>query len=691
MKSIKLRHIAVAGMTILALGGCREYIDEGSRYTFTGHTIASFLEEHNDIYSSFIEILERGGRFSLMKAYGEYTCFAPTNEAITRYLFEQDSIYKASLVDDNPNDIVWTGITSPELSELSDSMCKVISQTHLLPVVYLTTDMEGDVIPTMNMNDRYLSLSFGVDESERSVLLINGNSQIIAKDEEVENGVVHTLASVLDPSTNTIPAQIKEHTYFHIFSEALEETGYDDLLQMYKDESYTDGDKTEENIDKGAERSPYPKNRYYGFTAFVEPDHVFNEAGIYNFNDLVEHCKEWYPHDGVITDHNAPLTSEKNPVNQFIGYHLLDRKLPYSRLVCYNIKVLDPSGTLHFDSEKDLQKNSDRNEYYETMSNRLIKVTMPRTVASLQNTILINHSKNTSDATEAQKQYMNVTVNDPEKFRDSDSIYANFAGEALNGTIHTVDKILLYNEDVMAGRVLNGIIRIDCSSLCSELTNNDIRWKHPGNRGTGDVYIPNDYCKNMRSRSSESKVYYLSAHTSWANYQGDEMMTLGAFDFEYKLPPVPAGTYEIRLGYSANTKRHIVQYYIDNEVTGIPVDMRILGGNALIGWVADALTEDDGIGNDKEMKNRGYMKGPTTFGGYNEYNASAEAGTARKEQSALRKVITTKYLSAGEHWIRFKNVNKQDDGTAQFMHDYIEIVPISFIRDESISLDEKRK
>ncbi|MBR4998037.1 MAG: fasciclin domain-containing protein [Bacteroidaceae bacterium] len=686
MKQIKFKTMIMAAIATIALSGCKDYIDEGSRYTFTGHTVASFLEENEEVFSSFIEILHRGGRLSLMKAYGQYTCFAPTNDAVSRYLFEQDSIYWASVEAnklDPSNDIIWTGVTSPELSELSDSMCKVISQTHLLPAIYLTTDMEGDVIPTMNMNDRYLSLSFGVDEvTQLSQLFINGDGLIIAKDEEVENGVVHTLGRVLNPSTNTIPSQIKKHEYFHIFSEALEATGYDDKLQLYKDDSYTDGDKTEQNIDRSGERSPYPKNRYYGYTAFVEPDRVFNEAGIYSFEDLEERCKEWYPHNGETIDHTAPLDDPKNPVNQFVGYHLLDRKLAYSRLVCYKIVV-----TGYFESEKDLQSNSDRNEYYETFSGRLMKVTMPRTVPSLSNSILINFSKATADASEEQLACMNVVINEPDAFRDSDSLYVDFNGEALNGTIHTIDKILIYDENVMAGRVLNGIIRIDCSSLCSELTNNDIRWKHPGNRSTGDVYIPNNYCKNMRAKSEESMVYYLSAHTSWSNYQGDEMMTLGAFDFEYKLPPVPAGTYEIRMGYSANSKRHIVQYYIDDEVTGIPVDMRLLGNSPLIDWVKDSDTEDNGVANDKAMKNRGYLKGPTTFSNYGEYTA----GKARDDNSTFRKVITTKYLSEGEHWIRFKNVNENDDGTAQFMHDYIEIVPMTFIRDESLSLEEKRK
>lgn len=673
MKQIKTKSIALAAIAIMALSGCKEHIEEGARYTFTGHTIASFLEENEEIYSSFIDILDRGGRLSLMKAYGQYTCFAPTNDAVARYLYEQDSIYRASLVDDNPNDIVWTGVTSPELSELSDSMCKVISQTHLLPAIYLTTDMEGDIIPTMNMNDRYLSLSYDVDENNLNVLLINGTGEIIAKDEEVENGVVHTIASVLTPSTNTVPAQMLEHDYYHIFGEALEMTGYDEQLQLYKDESYTEGDLKANGIWKDSPLCPYPENRYFGFTAFIETDQVYHENGIYNFDDLVEKCKEWYPN----ADPNAPFTSKDNPVNQFIGYHLLDRKLPYSRLVCYKI---NPHA--NFNSEKDLVNYSDRNEYYETMNGRLMKVTMPRSNSKLQTTILINYTKDTDASVE---DYMNVKVYEPNEFREVDTLYAGFVAEALNGTIHAIDKILLYNEDVMAGRVLNSTIRIDASSLCSELTNNNIRWHYFTHSSDGEVYIPHTYCKNMKVYTEETRQYYLSPHTSWFNYQGDEMMTLGSFDFAYKLPPVPAGTYEIRLGYSANSHRHIVQFYIDGEVAGIPVDLRILSTDPAIGYVADASTEDNGITNDKEMKNRGYLKAPTSYRGNGENNI------ARDDPGIIRKVITTKYLSAGEHWIRFKNVNPNDDGTAQFMHDYFEIVPVTFIRNENLSLAEKRQ
>lgn len=682
MSMKKLLSLLCVGIALACATGCEEHIEESTRYTFKGHTVASFLEENEEVYSSFIEILRRGERLNLMKAYGQYTCFAPTNDAISRYLIEQDSIYRASLVDENEEDIIWTGVTSPYLSELSDSMCKVIAQTHLVPRVYLTTDMDGSIIPTMNMNDRYLSLSFGVDENNFNVLYINGNGRVIAKDEEVENGVVHTIASVLNPSTNTLPTQVEEHKYFHIMSEAIKATGYDDKLQLYKDESYTMGDMTITDI---YQRTiiPYPANRYYGFTAFLETDSVFYAEGIYNLDMLIEKCEEWYRD---IADPTAPLTSPENPLNLFVGYHLLNRNLQYPFMVYHNIRT-------HSDinSEEDFPDNSDRYEFYETMSGKMLKITMPRSVLELKNNILLNYYKPREGEAipDEAAAVMNNIVYEPEFFKKNvnNAAYADFEPLALNGTLHPIEKILIYDENVMVGRVLNTTIRFDASTICQELTNNNMRWHffaHPNASDIGEFYIPNSYCENMKALTEETRTYYCPPHKGYHNYQGDEMNTLGAYDFALKLPSVPAGTYEIRMGYTPNERRGIVQFYVDNEVTGIPVDVRIKGVDPSIGFVADANTDDNGIQNDKEMKNRGFLKASTTY-------VTVGENVARHQNNVLRRVITTKYLSEGEHWIRFKNAYENDDGKAQFMYDYFELVPVSYLRDERVTLEEKRQ
>ena len=103
-------YIALAAISTLTFSNCVDEISTEARYTFTGNTVASYLEENEEYFSSFIEILKRGERFSLMKAYGTYTCFAPTNDAIARYLFEQDSIYQATK---DTEKVIDNGIHSP--------------------------------------------------------------------------------------------------------------------------------------------------------------------------------------------------------------------------------------------------------------------------------------------------------------------------------------------------------------------------------------------------------------------------------------------------------------------------------------------------------------------------------------------------------------------------------------------------
>ena len=664
----------------MSVCSCVDEIDKGNRYTFRGMTVAGFLQSHEELFSDFIYILKRGDNFSLMDAYGTYTCFAPTNDAIARYLVEQDSIYKASLLPGSKK-VIWTGITSPVLEELSDSMCKVISQTHILTDKFFTTDMEGDVVPTRNLNDRYLTMSFGVDENKRSILYING-ARVIAPDEEVENGVVHAIGDVLNPSSNTIPAQIEGMKFLSIFFEALEKTGLTDALQEYKDFSYVDGERYAGNYDANG-NSSFPPSRYYGYTAFVETDSIFHELGIYNMDDLYAKCKEWYP---TATDES--FKSENNALHKFISYHLVNKKLLYTRLVCYNLE-LDT-----YKSEVNLVKRSDRFEYYETMQGTLMKVTRPLSNATYQGDVLINYSRDLMNSVDpynctcGSKQIpVNIKVYDPAVISSDTISYPNYAQEALNGSIHLIDDVLIYDENVMAGYVLNEIMRFDFSSLVPEFTNNNVRWCSRGKAGIlqgNEFYIPKNYGTNVVYNTEETRLYYLCPNQTWHNYQGDEMMALGAFDFEYKMPPVPEGTYELRMGYSANNNRHVVQFYVDDEVTGIPVDLRILLSDPAIGYESDNSTDDNGIANDKNMKNRGYVKGPTTY----YYNGST---LARNDNSVVRKVITTKHLGPGDHWVRFKNVKEDDNGKAQFMHDYLEIIPVGYLRREDISLEEKRK
>ena len=703
MQTKYLKTAVLSFAAVMALSSCREQIEEGARFTFVGNTIATYLQETPEC-SHFVEILNRGGCLGLMKAYGEYTCFAPTNEGVESFLAEQSDIYWTSyekhLSNPEAYRVTNTGITSPHLSELSDSMCGVIARNHILPKAYYGIDFEGSEIADANMNDRNLSYATGQLENGNPVNIIDDKKVIW--EEETENGVVHILDGVVNPSSLDLPSQLGDYAYFSLFFEALNRTGYADLLTKHVDKNYTEGNKKAPGIYPNSPLADYPKAHNFGYTVFLETNEVLRKAILEEtgtdidliedpnraekrFDAFVAYCQSKYKEgmkvwscDGESSDvinYGADLTDWRNPVNQFIGYHILDRKISYSNLVCHNIKITG------FDSEMDFPTTADRTEYYVSMNNRIVKVTMPlneKESAQNKGQVFLNYAP-------GAEHY--VRVCDPKSFEKSDEQFEGFDPDAVNGALNVLDNVLFYDEDLMKGTVLNCIMRFDASALFSELTNNSIRWKASNLNSTDrEVFIPHGYCERIKVYSDDTRLFYLSPHTEWDNYQGDELMTLGLFDFAYRLPPLPEGTYEIRMGYSASSARHLVQVYLDNEVTGLPVDLRITGKDSRIGWKdpKELETEDKKVENEKEMKNRGYLRGPMSF-----YDRAKLR--AWETEVCLRVVIATKYLSDGSHWLRFKNVLDTDDGTKQFMHDYFEIVPMSYLRDESITTEEKRQ
>lgn len=670
-KSLRL----LLAVLCVGLASCTEHFMEGNLYTFRGETVGSYLEKNADLYGHFIDILNRTGYMSLMKAYGTYTCFAPTDEAIERFAYVQDSIWRASLQPESDHER-WTGVTSPRWEEFSDSMCLVIARTHILSKTVLSMDFDGsDVLRQKNLNDRFLTVSYGVNEELRSLIYIN-DALLLLSDQEVENGVIHTMADVVNPSALMVPQQIAETPFLSIFDAALRMTGLDGAMQEYVDMDYV-------RIDES-----YAATRYYGYTAFCETNEVFARYGIYNVEDLLRQCQKWYP-EATDPDPHSP----DNALNRFMRYHLLDRKLLYSRAVCYGIEKYQ-NGSLIFTSEGVHTIRSDRNEYFETLQGTMLKVSRPLSVLVYGSELILNFSKehiNNDGAYHCpagkRGAMVNVHVLRPEDVRADEEHYPQYNQDALNGTILLIDEPLIYDEDVMVGSVLHEPIRLDVASLLPELTTNNIRYGDNPDFPMSGYYevclIPPGYSNSLQIYTPDPHFRYVGNSISANSYEGDEIIFDVEGDIAVRLPHVPEGTYELRLAYTSYDNRATVQFYVDNVITGIPVDMSILANNPLVGWVRDSETPDNGVANDKQMKNRGYLKGLTT---QKVINATL---TGRDSPQCLRLVLTTKYFSKGDHWVRVKPVGDNTGKGVQL--DYLELVPVGWLRDDSIPLEDKRK
>jgi hypothetical protein len=218
-------------------------------------------------------------------------------------------------------------------------------------------------------------------------------------------------------------------------------------------------------------------------------------------------------------------------------------------------------------------------------------------------------------------------------------------------------------------------MRIDATTLAPEFMNSGAR----GKTGTGTGQ--NDPCTGFKPGTLQGWTYTNATLVScrcrnyyfWS-YQGDEVILLGQYDFTCKLPPVPEGTYEIRLGYCGGfSTRGVIQVYYDGKPCGIPLDIRKGGeDDPKIGWTALTTNEETNNANAKAMRNRGYYAGGKGIA----FGTLSSRSTFRSQSRILRRILTTTYIDdKSDHYLRFKQT--LDNTKAEFEFDYIELCPKS--------------
>lgn len=681
---------------LLALGslmltqGCSESIDPSSFAIAKEPTISDYLSSNTD-YSQIKKIFDRVrlGRTgnastlsSVLSARGNYTVFAPTNEALDKYLVQL--LGEGATVDN----------LSDEQAQLVAYSCIIDNGTESAYDSPLFPS-DGGAFAKGDLNDRSISCKEITDSTKQpaqTYFLINGTSRVTKTDAKLSNGYLHTVGSVIAPSNAAISDLIRATDNMRIMGTLLIATGWAEKMTEYIDQDYEN--EEHEDTYKAPRLATFniAQHRYLGFTGFVETDDVFaNEWGIpapiYD-----EQTKQVTNADAIIaavrakcepiygTTAQNDLKDEDNAVNRFVAYHFMKGKVAHNQFVQHfnewNYKYGDA-------------KNPQQNKFSVDIWDYFVSLGKH-----------CNLLKVTQDAA-SHNLYLNRTceydVNDNYKFkaaiRPGIQILANneYKGKTLdnnarNGYFFPIKQILLMDQataDALGGER----IRFDITTILPELLSYGCR------AAKKYVYFPRlttarangttGYFENISGESESTRLLYLHAAAvgggGWRDYEGDELMVLGLYDFILKLPPVPrAGTYEIRMGMSNNTLRGMCQIYFGddrNNLTpaGLPLDMRQFGkNNDNIGWVVDGKDAATNSENDKNMRNHGYMKAPRF------YTATDGKGDSDLRNlgdgEILRRIITTEYMEPGKtYYLRFKSALNMSD--AQFFSDYFEYVP----------------
>lgn len=496
-------------------------------------------------------------------------------------------------------------------------------------VDYTSDRFEEGALPETSMSENYLTLSFSTDITG-SALMINVNKTVpvLEKDIELHNGVIHVVGDIIEPSQDFLVDAIEGDGHFTIFAEALRATGLNKETELIRDDDFVPLDASGTYVNGVNITCKTPTSKRYGYTLFAEPDDVMAANGITTLDGLVSYAERYYG-----TEDHGNYTSENNALHKFVAYHLLDRQMSTNSFL-YNGACTVASYM------------NERCEYYETMyTYRMMEIKAGNRINTLKSGEYVGIEEHLSNIS------------------------------AVNGFAHSLTGMLVYDEDKMVNDVLNKRIRFDFYNVPPELTNNNIRWQLIGldAQGWSAYTIPSDFCRNLTFTNDTHVTMWAS--DGWSNFEADELKLNGWYDFTLRMLPMPPGSYEVRMGYRQESWRGIAQLFVDDEIQGIPRDLRIAGTDPQVGWVEDVEGPQDAE-NDKAMRNRGYMKGPASV------FTTQEGGTLRAHKGCLRIIIGQfTWQEYGAHYLRGKNVY---DPNQEFHGDYIEIIPTSQIDREDI-------
>lgn len=690
--------MALAALGVASFTSCSEEIDDSNLYTFTGQTVIDYLRSDSTL-SDIAKISDIAGMSDRLSAYGTYTCFAPTNEALKVYI---DSLYDdKKSTNHNGLDSCEVGMNRLWKSEKCDSLCKDIIESQVTGQKKTTNDFLTGADITMMLGNTH------TPKRVNGEITIDGTTHFIKTDQEVENGIVHVIDRLFYRSTNYLIDEMEAMGCYGLWVEALRKTGIDKILQ----ESIRTNGIHWFNLEPEA-GTDYPTKCKVGFTIFAEPDEVLKKEGINTFADLVErankeyaNCSNWYDyvkHAGISVSTKDDYNNQWNALNMFIRYHILHYALSTDKLV-YSFNEL---------------KNIDVYEYVRTLlPGTMFKLTGIKDPGGNVGEIYINRQLTTPSLTSDpgntslnSKAYQEANnVKDPGILVGNSKINSR---QASNGYIHPISSMLIYKENV-PNEVLNERLRFDFMALLDESMTNRFRsytgadLKSFFGRTDGNitcVRFPEGYFENMVIYNGEaSRVNYLTkdhangyqGYDCWNDYQGDELYCKGAYDFAIKLPPVPKdGTYELRFGYVNNGKRTIVQFYLGHSSDrstmtpcDIPLDQNVDLKSTTVGWTDPNTDGDNGAAVDKAMHNRGWMRGPNYFSN----KKHGEGSTARFKydggQHHIRRVVTKQYFKQGEeNWFRCKTAMPENT-EAEFQLDYIELVPATVYNHSSLTED----
>lgn len=450
-------------------------------------TIYDYLIQNEKDFSSFLAILKAGDLDKTLSAYNpngiNYTLFAPDNKAVDDFIKTSG---KFTSLDALLNDKVYAA---------------ALARYHVVNQGTSTYDFPFGAFNEATLSGDFLNVNF-ILAKDTTYYKINNQAPVTKANIELSNGYVHVIGVMLTPITLNSYNWVKSNSSFSILAAAIDATGYKDIIDV---------NMKDENV------------KLRPFTILAEPDAVYKKANINNLQDLAN----------LISPGNTDYKNPDNPLNRFVGYHLLVDN------VFLNDLLIE---TTNFNTFADI----------------------PLAINGKGLEIIINKGKEIFGK-KVNPQTGDTTIID----------YIGLDYDASNvitqsGAIHFIDRVM---------KTQTPSLNTVTFEFYDEPALNELR------REGGSFLLENpELMKNVTWTGA--KLFYVKsfdeAERSWSK---DYLSIEGDFEISYRLPKIVQGKYDVFINVDGfGSQNALVELFIDGIKLGGLIDLT-KGGNATNPWV----------------------------------------------------------------------------------------------------------
>ncbi len=253
----------IAGLLMLCFfNACEDPLD-GTVYQTTEQQMID--EYMADNMGEFLKIVDKSDYRGMLHAYGAYTCLAPTDNAVRKYL-EENRI---------------------DIEQLSTEEANECVGYHVINDTITSSRFQDGKMPTANIRDYFLTTQTKSDENGNVYVEVDRNARLLTKDVILGNGILHVVDAVLKKPELTLCEQVA----------ALPMERYSLFIDLFAEyEDYLNSVMTADTC----------------YTVYVQSNETFNSEGIYNKSELVTRLKQ-----------NTPGVNDTELlVRNFLAYHV---------------------------------------------------------------------------------------------------------------------------------------------------------------------------------------------------------------------------------------------------------------------------------------------------------------------------------------------------------------------------------